>query len=125
SRLAFLYTQIERELARINADASQRQAMEARQAQIRAAVAAVEQRIQRGALVQPATDNAVSRFREAQTIGGGDPMVRGTRDSLVGALLTAADGELTAGRTAAALRMVEAAGSVNSSAPGLDIMRRR
>jgi protein TonB len=52
-------------------------------------------------------------------------MVRGSRDALVGALLTAADKELEAGRVATARRMVEAAGSVNSSAPALDIMRRR
>ncbi len=125
SRLAFLYAQIERELSRINANASQRQAMEARQAQIREAVDIVARRIEAGALVEPATDSAVSRFREAQAIGAGDPMVRGSRDALVAALLTAADQELEADRHASARRMVEAAGSVNSSAPGLDIMRRR
>jgi protein TonB len=125
SRLAFLYTQIERELARVNADATQRQALEARQSQIRGVVSMVEQRISRGALLEPATDSALSRFREAQAIGAGDPMVRGSRDTLVGALLTAADKELEAGRVAVARRMVEAAGSVNSSAPALDIMRRR
>lgn len=125
SRLAFLYTQIERELARISADASQRQALEARQAQIRAAVAAVEDRIAQGALIDPPTDNAVTRFREAQNIGGGDPMVRTARDAVVAALLTAADRELSADRPTAARRFVEAAGTVNSSAPGLDFARRR
>lgn len=125
SRLAFLYAQIERELARINADATQRQAMESRQTQIRNAVNMVNLRIEAGALVDPATDSAVSRFREAQAIGAGDPMVRGSRDALVAALLTAADQQLEAGSHASARRMVEAAGSVNSSAPGLDIMRRR
>lgn len=125
SRLAFLYAQIERELARINADATQHQALESRQAQIRAAVNTVTQRIAAGALIEPGTDSAVSRFREAQAIGAGDPMVRGSRDALVAALLTAADKDLEAGRNASARRMVEAAGSVNSSAPGLDIMRRR
>src|SRR5690606_24981873 len=125
SRLAFLYTQIERELARLNADATQRQALEARQGQIRTAVAAVEQRIARGALLEPADDSAVARFREAQTIGGGDPMVRGARDALVAALLTAADRELSADRVLPARRLVEAAGTVNSSAPGLDFVRKR
>ena len=125
SRLAFLYTQIERELARLNADATQRQALEARQGQIRSAVAAVEQRIARGALLEPETDSAVTRFREAQSIGGGDPMVRGARDALVAALLTAADRELSADRVLPARRLVEAAGTVNSSAPGLDFVRKR
>lgn len=124
SRLDFLHTQIERELERINADATQRRTLEAKQAQIRTAVAAVEQRIARGALIEPA-DNAVSRFREAQNVGGGDPLVRTARDSLVGALLTAADRELSADRPTAARRLVDAAGSVNSSAPGLDFARRR
>lgn len=125
SRLAFLYTQIERELARVNADATQRQALEAKQAQIRAVAAAVEERIRQGALLEPATDSAMSRFREAQAVGAGDPLVRGSRDSLIGALLTAADKELNAGRLGPARRLVDAAGTVNSSAPGLDIMRRR
>jgi TonB family protein len=125
SHLAFLYTQIERELARRDADTTQRQALEAQRAQIRAAVAAVEERIAAAALLEPATDSAVSRFRTAQSVGGGDPLVRGSRDALVGALLTAADSELIAGRIAAAGRLVDAAGSINSSASGLDIMRRR
>ncbi len=125
ARLAFLYTQIERELARLNADATQRQAFEARQAQIRGAVAQVEQRIARGALLEPADDSAVARFRDAQAIGGGDPMVRGARDALVAALLTAADRELRADRVVPARQLVEAAGTVNSSAPGLDFVRKR
>lgn len=125
SRLDFLHTQIERELARLNADATQRRALESRRAEIQAAVQVVEQRIASGALLDPLTDNAVSRFREAQAIGGGDPLVRGSRDALVAALLTAADAQLGEGSLAGARRLVDAAGTVNSSAPGLDIMRRR
>lgn len=125
SRLAFLNTQVERELARVNADATQREALQARQAQIRTAVGAVEEHVARGALLEPAGNNAVTSFRAAEAVGGGDPLVRSTRDSLVGALLTAADRELSADRPAAAQRLVEAAGTVNSSAPGLDFARRR
>lgn len=125
SRLAFLYSQIGREQERVNANITQRQAYESRQGQIRAALEAVELRIAAGALVEPATDSALSRFREAEAIGGGDPLVRAGRDTLVGALLTAADRALDGGRTSAARTLVEAAGSVNSSAPGLDIVRRR
>jgi TonB family protein len=88
-------------------------------------VAEVEQRIDAGSLIEPANDSAVVRFREAQSIGGGDPLVRGARDALVGALLTAADRELSADRALEARRFVEAAGTVNSSAPGLDFVRRR
>src|SRR5690606_33907135 len=85
----------------------------------------VEQRIARGALVEPAADSAVERFRAAQVIGGGDPMVRTARDQLVAALLTAADRELQADRPGDARTLVEAAGTVNSSAPGLDFVRKR
>src|SRR5690606_36159657 len=112
-------------LERANASTTQRQAYESRQAQIREALQAVELRIAAGALVEPATDSALSRFREAELIGSGDPLVRAGREALVGALLTAADRALDNGRTATARTLVEAAGSVNSSAPGLDIVRRR
>jgi TonB family protein len=125
SRLAFLNTQIARELARVNADASQRQALEARQTQIRTALTAMSERMNRGALLDPSTNSAVSHFREAEAVGAGDPAVRSARESLVGALLTAADNELGNRRTQVARRMLDAAGSINSSAPGLDILRRR
>jgi protein TonB len=125
SRLEFLNAQIAREMARVNADASQRQALEARQAQIRAALAVMKEKLQRGALLDPATSSAVSSFREAEAIGAGDPAVRSARDTLIAALLTAADADLGARRTAAARRLVDAAGTINSNAPGLDVVRRR
>jgi TonB family protein len=125
SRLAFLNTQIEKEQARQNADASQRAANESRQSQIRSALDQMTERMRRGALLDPATNSAISRFREAEQIGPGDPAVRSARESLVGALLTAADSELTAKRVTASRRMVDAASTLNSSAPGLDVMRRR
>jgi TonB family protein len=125
ARLEFLNAQISRELTRVNADASQRQAFETRQAQIRAALVVMKDKLQRGALLDPATSSAVSSFREAEAIGAGDPAVRSARDTLVAALLTAADADLGARRTAAAKRLVDAAGSINSNAPGLDVLRRR
>jgi TonB family protein len=125
SRLGFLNTQITRELARVNADVSQRQALEARQMQIRGALAVMNQRLQQRALIDPATGNAVASFREAEAIGANDPAVRAARETLVAALLTAADAELSARRQPAARRFVDAAGSINSNAPGLDVLRRR
>jgi len=125
SRLAFLNTQISREQARVNADVSQRQASEARQAQIRAALAEMADRMRRGALIDPATNSAVSHFREAEAVGAGDPAVRSARETLIAALLTAADNELAARRPPVARRMIDAASSINSSAPGLDVLRRR
>lgn len=124
-RLAFLNTQIEREQTRVNADVTQRQAIEARQAQVRASLTEMGDRLRRGALIDPPTNSALSHFREAEVIGPGDTAVRNARESLVAALLTAADNELVARHAPAARRLVEAAGSVNSSAPGLDVLRRR
>ena len=51
--------------------------------------------------------------------------MRNAREALVAALLTAADNELTAQHLAPATRLVDAAASINSGAPGLDVLRRR
>lgn len=125
SRLAFLNTQIEREQGRLAADASQKASLEARQAQIQRTLALMQERLAQGALTEPATSNALGLFREAETISPADPAVRAAREALVAALLTAADRELDAGKPVAARQMLDAASSVNSSAPGLDVMRRR
>ena len=125
SRLAFLNTQISREQARVNADASLRQAADTRQGQIRTALTNMTERLRRGALIDPANNSAVSHFREAEAIGAGESAVRGARETLLAALLTAADSELIARRPPAAKRLVDTAGSINSSAPGLDVLRRR
>ncbi len=125
SRLTFLNTQIVREQARVNTDASQRQAFEARQTQIRKALASMKERLQGGALLDPSASSAIAGFREAEAIGANDPAVQAARETLVAALLTAADTELGAHRQSEARRLVDAAGSINSSASGLDVMRRR
>jgi len=125
SRLAFLNSQIEKEQSRVNADASQRAANEARQVQIRESLTAMSERMRRGQLVDPASGNAITYFRQAESIGPADPQVRNARDSLVAALLTAADAELTARKAPSAKRLVDSAATLNSSAPGLDVMRRR
>ena len=124
-RLSFLNTQIAREQARLNTDATQRQAFEAQQAKIRAALTAMKDRLHRGALIDPAATSAVSSFREAEAISANDAAVRAARESLVAALLTAADTELSARRVPAARKLVDAAHSVNGNAPGVDVMLRR
>jgi protein TonB len=125
SRLNFLNSQIEKEQARINADASLRAANDARQAQIREALAQTTERIRRNALLDPATNSAISHFREAEALSPADPAVRSARETLVGALLTAADSELGARRAPAARRFIDAAATLNSSASGLGVMRKR
>jgi TonB family protein len=124
-RLGFLNTQIMRDQARINTDASQRRTFEQRQASIRASLATMKERLQRGALVDPAAASAVASFREAEAIGANDAEVRAARETLVAALLTAADSELSARRPPAARRLVDTARSINSSAPGIDVLNRR
>jgi TonB family protein len=123
-QLRFLNSQIARETARMNTDASQRQAHEERQAGIRAALATMKERLQRGALIDPAA-SAVASFREAEAIGANDNLVRAARETLIAALLTAADTELSARRPPAARRLLDAARSINSSAPGIDVLNRR
>jgi TonB family protein len=124
-RLGFLNTQITREQARINTDATQRQAFEAQQAKIRVSLTTMQDRIQRGALVEPASSNAVSSFRDAEAVGANDPAVRTARESLIAALLTAADTELSARRQVSARKLVDTARTINSNAPGVDVMVRR
>jgi TonB family protein len=124
-RIAFLATQIEREQARLNADSAQREAVENRQGLIRRALTSFEERLGRGALVEPLGDSAVSRLREAESIAPRDPAVLAARDALVAALLTEADKSLSAGRTDSARRLVDVTAQVNARAPGLDLFRRR
>jgi TonB family protein len=125
SRLTFLQTQLDKDRARANADASQRAANDTRQAQIKSTLADMSDRMRRGALIDPARDSALSLFREAETLGPSEPTVRNAREALVAALLTAADNELNARRVPAGRRLIDAAASVNSGAPGLDVIRRR
>lgn len=124
-RLEFLDTQLAKETERLSADAEQRIALEARQQQVRAALDRMAERTQRGALVDPPGDNAITQFRAAEALNPGDPAVRSARDALAASLLNAADFELNALRLASAGQFVEAAGQINSSAPGLNTMRRR
>jgi protein TonB len=125
SRLNFLNSQLEKEQTRINADASLRAANDARQGQIRDALGQMNERMRRNALLDPSANSAVSHFREAEALGPADPAVRSAREGLVGALLTAADGELSARRATGARRLIDAAATLNSSASGLDVMRKR
>lgn len=125
ARLAFLLTQIEREQARLASDVSQRQALEARAQKIQAALATMQNRLRAGALLEPQAGSALAAFREAEAVSAADPAVRSARETLVAALLTAADEQLEARRLAPARRLLDAAATVNSSAPGLDVMRRR
>jgi TonB family protein len=124
-RLEFLDSQIAKEIERLSADAEQRNALEARQQQVRAAIDRMTDRARRGALLNPAGDNAITQFRAAEALNPGDPAVRTARDALAASLLDAADSELNARRLPNAGQFVEAAGQINSSAPGLNTMRRR
>lgn len=86
SRLGFLNTQIAREMARASADASQRQVLESRQAQVRAALtSSMKERLQSDALIDPAAPSAAAAFREAEALGANDPAVRSARETLVAA----------------------------------------
>jgi TonB family protein len=124
-RLSFLKSQIEKEQARANQDASARSAWEARQAQIRTSLEQMQLRLDTGSLLEPRGDSALTHFRTAEAAGPGDSTVRNARDGLLVGLLNAADHELEAGHAAGARRLLDAAASLNSGAPGLDPLRRR
>lgn len=125
SRLSFLQAQIDREQARANQDASARAAWETKQAQIRSSLDQMQLRIASGSLLDPARDSALTHFRDAEEAGPGEVAVRNARDNLLAALLNTADGRLEAGDAAGARRLIDAAASLNSGAPGLDPLRRR
>ncbi len=124
-RISFLAAQIERELTRSTADSAQREAQETRQTQVRGALASMEQRLTRGALIEPLGDSAVTYYRNAELISPGAPAVLGARDSLVAALLNEADIALDGGKTDAARRLADVAAQINARAPGLELVRRR
>ena len=125
SRLAFLQSQIDRERSRATQDASQRAAYEARQSQIRSNLADMNERLRRGALLDPRGDNAMSYYRAAESAGPGELVVRNARDALLAALLNAADEKLEARDVNGARRNIDAAASLNDGAPGLAPLRRR
>jgi len=114
-----LVAQVEAETRRELADSKAREAMAERQAQIRAAVDRMEASIARGALLEPEADSASSAFQSAQALSPGDPAVRTARGELTTALVSAGEKAVAAHRLAEARRHADAAGHINSSAPGL------
>ena len=94
-------------------------AMLARQAQIRAALDKMQASIRAGALLDPAADNAITQFQEAQSLSPGDPAVRSARSELTGALVAAGEKAVSAKHMDDARRYATATGRINSSASGL------
>jgi protein TonB len=125
SRLSFLKSQIDKEQARANQDASARSAWETKQGQIRVSLEQMQLRLDTGSLLDPRGDSALTHFRNAEAAGPGDANVRNARDGLLVGLLNAADRALEAGHATDARRLLDAAASLNSGAPGLDPLRRR
>jgi TonB family protein len=120
-----LVTQVETETRRQLADSKARQAMQERQAQIQAAVTAMQASIRAGTLLEPVTDNAITRFQSAQSLSPGDAAVRSARSELTTALVSAGENALAAGRMADARRHAAAAGRINSSAADLGALLRK
>ncbi len=126
SRLAFLQAQIDKETARVNADASQRQVQDAKQARIKDSLDLMTEADGPWApcWTRPATmPSCISVKPPMSALPTRRCATRARRWSL--RCLPRADNELTAKRLAPANRLVEAAASINSGAPGLDVLRRR
>ncbi len=117
-----LVAQIDAENGRQLADEKARQALAERQAQIDSAVEKAQARMQAGALLDPAADNAFVHFQAAQELSPGDPAVRTARTDLTAAMVAAGEKAVLARRLPDARRYATAAGRINSSSPGLDAL---
>jgi protein TonB len=119
-----LIAQVDAETRRQLADAKARTAMLERQSQIRTAVEKVQASIRSGALLEPASDNAITQFQAAQALSPGDAAVRAARSDLTAALVDEGEKAAASRRLADARRFASAASRVNSSAPGLAALQR-
>lgn len=117
--LAVLVAEVEAETARRLADASAREQMEERQRQIQAALREMSLHLAAGALLEPATGNAITVFQTAQALSPGDAAVRAARNQLTAALVAAGEAALQQNRVGDARQHAAAASRINSSATGL------
>lgn len=120
-----LIAQVDAETARQLADAKARTAMLERQSQIRTAVEKVQTSIRSGALLEPATDNAITQFQAAQALSPGDAAVRAARSDLATALVDEGEKAASARELVEARRFASAAARINSAAPGLAALQRQ
>lgn len=125
SRLAFLSTQLQRERERIAAEENRRLSAEARAEKLRDALREANERLRRGALLEPANDSAQSHYQTALDLAPNDPEVRALRTRLASRLLETAGQRLDSNEIPAARGMLDAAGNLGADPVALRNLRRR
>jgi protein TonB len=125
SRLAFLSSQLQRERERGAAEENRRLSVEARQDKLRSALQQANDRIRRGALIDPDRDSALESLRVAQDLAPGDSDVRVLRERLITRLLETATQKLDAGDVAPVRNLLDAAGNLGADGASLAKLRRR
>lgn len=125
SRLSFLSTQLQRERERSTAEENRRLSVEARQEKLRSTLQQANERLRRGALIEPERDSALEMLHAAQDLAPTDADVRALRERLSNRLLETATQKLDAGDAAAARPLLDAAGSLGTDSPALTKLRRR
>jgi TonB family protein len=125
SRLAFLSTQLQRERERSAADENRRLSSEARQEKLRTTLQQANDRLRRGALIEPTRDSALDLLATAQDLAPGDSDVRALRDRLGGRLIESATQKLESGDVPAARALLDAAGNLGADGAAVTRLRRR
>jgi protein TonB len=125
SRLSFLSTQLQRERERSTAEENRRLSVEARQEKLRSTLQQANERLRRGALIEPERDSALEMLFAAQDLAPSDADVRALRERLSNRLLETASQKLDAGDVTTARPLLDAAGSLGTDSPALAKLRRR
>jgi protein TonB len=125
SRLAFLGSQLQRERERTAADENRRMSVEARQEKLRATLQQANERLRRGALIEPDRDNALDLLGTALDLAPGDAEVRALRDRLGTRLIETATQKLDANDVSAARALLDAAGNLGNQNAAVTRLRSR
>jgi protein TonB len=125
SRLAFLGSQLQRERERTAADENRRMSVEARQEKLRATLQQANERLRRGALIEPVRDNALDLLGTALDLAPGDAEVRALRERLGARLIETATQKLDANDVSAARALLDAAGNLGNQNAAVTRLRSR
>ncbi|MEO7774475.1 MAG: hypothetical protein ABIT36_07615, partial [Steroidobacteraceae bacterium] len=125
TRVRFLQTQIAKERERVGNEEQRRSAIGARQARLAGLLKLAGERMQKGALVEPARDSALFYVESAMNLAPGDSDTGAARASLVKVLLAAAERNLTNRDIDSVRRLTDAAAAINAPQTEVDKLRRR
>jgi TonB family protein len=125
SSLDFLASQLTRAREQLAGDANRKSALDGRQTQLRNQLQDGQDALRRGAVLEPADDNAVLHLRNAERIAPGDAQVLALRSATAAKLVSGAETELAAGQIAASRRLLDAAVILGADTGVVDRLRRQ